>query len=872
MKKPVYLFHEGHLDDKALLGNKGANLCEMTRLGLPVPPGFVITTKACVEFFKRGSRFPENLQEEYLKALRYVETQTGQEFCNPARPLLLSVRSGASVSMPGMMDTVLNLGMNDAIVEGMIRQTHNSRFVYDTYRRFIQMFAEVVLGKDRHAYERILSDYKQTHRYESDLELDAQDLKSIVEKFKNVAEVPSDPHTQLRMAIEAVFSSWYTLRAVRYREYNDIPNDLGTAVNVQAMVFGNFGRSSGTGVAFTRNPATGEHVFYGEYLEQAEGEDVVSGVRTPKSLDQLSEQMPEMYTQLYEIQQKLERHYHDMQDLEFTIQEGKLYILQTRTGKRTAKAAVRIAIEMVREGLITEKDALLRVDAEQMNYFLHPMIDPEAPQTVIAQGLPASPGVAQGKVVFSADEAEDLAAQGEKVVLVRHETTPEDIHGMKAAQGILTKLGGMTSHAAVVARGMGKCCVAGCDELIIDYDQERVRTRQHVIKKMDLITVDGSSGKVMLGKVATIEAHADQDFQTLLHWADRYRHLHIRANAETPEDAQKACDLGAEGIGLCRTEHMFFAAERIDTMRSMILSETQKERQMYLGRLFEFQKADMQDLFKVMTGHPVTIRLLDPPLHEFLPQNKTDIQALANRLGRGYDKVKQRIEALFEVNPMLGFRGCRIALVYPEITRMQTKAVITAALEAQEEGAQVYPEIMVPLVATARELRFIRQEIETTANRVFEEYKASVAYRIGTMMEVPRACLRADTLAPLAEFMSFGTNDLTQMTFGFSRDDVGKFLPAYLEHETLKNDPFVILDQRGVGELIRLAIGKSRPINPNMEYGICGEHGGNARSIRFCHHVGFHYVSCSPYRVPVARIAAAQASIETMKKQLHPKG
>ncbi|MGK0290046.1 MAG: pyruvate,orthophosphate dikinase [bacterium] len=863
MTKRVYLFNEGNKNDGATLGGKGANLCEMTSLGLPVPFGFIITTSTCLEFFKNGNTLPQALKAEYTAAVHRVEDKMRAKFGDPSNPLLFSVRSGAPVSMPGMMDTVLNLGMNDEIVEGLAKKTNNPRFAYDAYRRFIQMFSDVVMGKDHHEFEAILEAVKEEKGAINDTDLTADDLKELVRRFKEISHVPSDPYVQLEMAIKAVFSSWYNPRADYYRQMHDISIDLGTAVSIQSMVFGNFGDTSGSGVAFTRNPSTGEKIFYGEHLRNAAGEDVVAGIRTPESLDVLKKEDPIIYGQLYQIQRQLEQHYQDMQDIEFTIQEEELYILQTRNGKRTGRAAVKIAVDMVNEGLITEEEALLRVDTEQLDFFLHPVIDPDAEKNVIARGLPASPGGATGKVVFTADEAEAEAEKGEKVILVRKETTPEDIHGMKAAEGILTALGGMTSHAAVVARGMGKCAISGCSDISIDHATETFETKDGTVyKKGDIITLDGSAGEVIIGEVAMIEARSDSDFQQILDWSDKHRRLKVRANAETPDDAKKALELGAEGIGLCRTEHMFFDADRIDVMRSMILSDTKEERQKYLDQLFEFQKTDMKTLFSVMTGHHVTIRLLDPPLHEFLPHGDAEIEALAGRLNKDVNVIKKRIDELGEANPMLGFRGCRLAIVYPEIAKMQAKAIITAALEVEAKGLKAEPEIMVPLVSTVREIKTIVPEIKKTIQEVFQKHGKEVSYRIGTMMEVPRACLMADTIAPEVEFMSFGTNDLTQMTLGFSRDDIGKFLPSYLKHKIYDSDPFAVLDQNGVGRLIKQTIKDSIEANPNLDFGICGEHGGDPKSVKFFHKAGFNYVSCSPFRVPIARIAAAQASVE----------
>ncbi len=862
MAKRVYLFNEGSKDDKDLLGGKGANLCEMTAMGLPVPFGFVITTPTCREFFEGGNTLPRHLQTEYNVALKLVEEKMGAYFGDPQNPLLFSVRSGAPVSMPGMMNTILNLGMNDVIAAGLAKKTGNPRFAYDCYRRFIQMFADVVLGVKGHQFEQQLDQYKAAHGKTLDTDMSAEDWQAIVDIYKELVNFPQDPSVQLRQAIAAVFLSWNTPRAIVYREMHNIPENIGTAVCVQAMVFGNFGDDSGSGVAFTRNPSTGEKSFFGEFLVNAAGEDVVAGIRTPLPISEMEQKMPAVYQELFETQQRLEHHYRDMQDLEFTIQEGKFYMLQTRSGKRTGRAAVKIAVEMVREGMITEKEALLRVTPEHVESFLHPMVDPSAKRDIIARGLPASPGGATGKVVFSADEAVQVAADGTPVILVRRETTPEDIHGMRVAQGILTELGGMTSHAAVVARGMGVCAITGCDSLSIDTANGTVKTSDGTsFGRLDTITLDGSTGDVMLGDIPKTEASSSEDFQTLLSWADKYRRLKVRANAETPEDAAKARELGAEGIGLCRTEHMFFAADRIDLMRGMILSDNKEERQTYLDQLFEFQKADMKVLFEIMHDLPVTVRLLDPPLHEFLPHSEEDLLALAERLGKPADVIREAARQLQEVNPMLGFRGCRLSIVHPEITEMQVEAIISAAIEAHEAGHNPYPEIMIPLVINVREIRYITDIIQRGILKAMAEKQVSIPYKIGTMMETPRACLGAKRLAPAVEFMSFGTNDLTQMTYGFSRDDAGKFIPVYLDKKLIEHDPFVTLDQRAVGRLMKIAIKDSKSRKKGIKYGICGEHGGDPVSIQFCHEIGLDYVSCSPFRVPVARIAAAQANV-----------
>ena len=864
MAKRVYLFSEGSKDDRDLLGGKGANLCEMTNLGLPVPYGFVITTPTCLEFFERGNTFPTLLEQEYRVALDLVEKQMGARFGDPENPLLFSVRSGAPVSMPGMMDTILNLGLNDEIVVGLAEKTGNPRFAYDSYRRFIQMFGDVVLGVKGERFEHAIAEYKAGVNKTTDVEMSAEDWQVVIEEFKQITDFPQDPFDQLKAAVEAVFLSWYSPRAHVYREMNNISEALGTAVNVQAMVFGNFGDDSGSGVAFTRDPSTGENRFFGEVLFNAAGEDVVAGIRTPESISALENKMPDVYAELYETQALLEKHYRDMQDIEFTIQEGKFYILQTRSGKRTGRASVKIAVDMVNEGMISEKEALLRVSPEHVEAFLHPMVDPNAKTDIVATGLPASPGGATGHVVFSADEAVEVATDDTHVILVRRETTPEDIHGMKAAEGILTELGGMTSHAAVVARGMGVCAITGCGSLTIDYEAGTATTAEGVvIKRGDVITLDGTAGEVMLGDIPKTEASASDDFQILLSWADRHRRLRIRANADTEEDAARARELGAEGIGLCRTEHMFFEADRIVEMRGMILAESREERQVHLDRLLSFQHADMLALYKVMDGLPVTIRLLDPPLHEFLPHTEADMAAMADSVGKPLEKIKEITDHLSEINPMLGFRGCRLSVVYPEITEMQVRAIIGAAIEASEQGYRPFPEIMIPLVVNVREIRLINEIIERVIHELLSSKGVSIAYKIGTMMETPRACLGADRLAPAIEFMSFGTNDLTQMTYGFSRDDAGKFIPEYLEKKLIESDPFVSLDQRGVGRLIEMTINDSSARKKGIKYGICGEHGGDPRSIRFCHEQGLDYVSCSPYRVPVARIAAAQANVES---------
>ena len=863
MAKRVYLFNEGNKDDRELLGGKGANLCEMTSMGLPVPFGFIITTATCREYFQAGNKLPSLLEQEYRVALDLVEKEMGARFGDPENPLLFSVRSGAPVSMPGMMNTILNLGLNDEIAAGLAAKTNNPRFAYDSYRRFISMFADVVMGVPGEKFEHEIEQYKAANGKTLDVEMTADDWQAIIAIYKTIVDFPEDPFEQLKMAVEAVFQSWHTPRAIIYREMNNIADTLGTAVNVQAMVFGNFGDDSGSGVAFTRNPSTGEKLFFGEFLFNAAGEDVVAGIRTPLPVEALQERQPEVYDELYKTQALLEKHYRDMQDLEFTVQEGRFYMLQTRSGKRTGRAAVKIAVDMVGEGLISEGEALMRVSPEHVEAFLHPTVDPQAKKDIVATGLPASPGGATGEIVFSAEEAEEVSAKGRTVILVRRETTPEDIHGMKVAAGILTELGGMTSHAAVVARGMGVCAITGCGSLSINYAEGTAHTDDGVVlKRGDTITLDGTSGEVMLGDIPKTEASSSDDFQTLLSWADQHRKLKVRANAETPEDAAKARELGAEGIGLCRTEHMFFEAKRIEKMRAMILSETNEERQQYLDELLEFQRQDMLELFRAMDGLPVTIRLLDPPLHEFLPHEEQDMQALADAVGKPLEKIREITEGLSEVNPMLGFRGCRLSIVYPEITEMQVKAIMSAAVDAVEQGIQPKPEIMIPLVVNVREIRMITEIIDRGVQEVLRDRQVSVPYKVGTMMETPRATLGADRLAPEVEFMSFGTNDLTQMTYGFSRDDVGKFIPRYIEKKIVDSDPFVTLDQRAVGRLMEMAVQESRKAKKGIKYGICGEHGGDPRSIRFCHNLGLDYVSCSPFRVPIARMAAAQAHVE----------
>ncbi len=877
MKKYVYLFTEGDGKNKALLGGKGAGLCEMTRIGLPVPPGFVITTEACVYYYKNGG-YPEGLKEQVKEGLEKVEKETGKRFGDRESPLLLSVRSGARVSMPGMMDTILNLGLNDETVEGLLKQTNNPRFAYDSYRRFVQMYGNVVLGIEHDKFEAIIDEVKEKKGVRLDIELDAEDWKYIKGRYKELIkrETGKDflesPEEQLWGAISAVFSSWNNQRAKDYRRINNIPDEWGTAVNVQTMVFGNMGKDSGTGVAFTRNPSTGENVFYGEYLIDAQGEDVVAGIRTPLPISKaqktnenevsLEEAMPEIYRQLFEIRNLLERHFRDMQDLEFTIERGKLYILQTRTGKRTALAAVKIAVDLVAEGLIDREEAIMRISPDQIDQLLHPMIDPKAETEFIARGLPASPGAATGRVVFFADDAVEAKKNGEKVILVRHETSPEDVAGMHSAEGILTARGGMTSHAAVVARGMGKPCVVGCEALTIDYENGEIRAGETVIKRGDVITIDGTTGNVMVGDVPKIEAAISGEFETFMKWVNGVKRLGVRANADTPHDAEVARKFGAEGIGLARTEHMLFKDERIPAVREMILADDEEGRRRALQKLLPMQRSDFEGLFRAMDGYPVIIRLLDPPLHEFLPKEEEAQRKLAETMGVPFEKIKERVEHLSELNPMLGFRGCRLGIIFPEITEMQVRAVFEAACNVHKEGVRVLPEVMVPLVGNITEIREQKKIVVRIAEEVMKEKGTEIKYMVGTMIELPRAALTADEIASEAEFFSYGTNDLTQTTFGFSRDDAGKFLPAYLEKGILKHDPFQVLDQRGVGQLIKIGMERGKKTRPGLEVGICGEHGGEPSSVEFCHKIGMDYVSCSPYRVPIARLAAAHAVIK----------
>ncbi len=869
-KKYVYFFGggkaEGRADMKDILGGKGANLAEMTNLGIPVPPGFTISAEVCDYYYKHGEKYPEGLEEEVESHLKRLEETTGKNFGDKENPLLVSVRSGAAISMPGMMDTVLNLGLNDEVVEGVARLTNNERFAWDSYRRFIQMFGNVVMGIDHDKFEKVLEAQKKKKGVTLDTELDTDDLKEVVKQYKKLykeetgEDFPQEPKEQLWKAINAVFGSWNNERAIKYREINEIKGLLGTAVNVQTMVFGNMGNDSGTGVAFSRNPSTGEKKFYGEFLMNAQGEDVVAGIRTPETLEDMKRDMPEIYEQLSEIKDKLEKHYKDMQDMEFTIEKGKLYMLQTRTGKRTAQAAVKIAVDMVKEGLIDKETAIMRVSPNQLDQLLHPMIDPKAKVEVIAKGLPASPGAAVGQIVFTAQEAEGEAAEGKDVILVRVETSPEDIGGMNAAQGILTARGGMTSHAAVVARGMGKCCVVGCSDVHIMNENE-CEISGIKFKKGDWITLNGTTGDVIKGKVELVEPEPTGDFAELMQWADDIRRLRVRTNADTPKDAKNARRLGAEGIGLCRTEHMFFEGNRIDAVREMILAEDVEGRKKALAKLLPMQQGDFEGIFEEMDGLPVTIRLLDPPLHEFLPKKNDEIEALAKDMGVSVETLKKKVESLTEFNPMLGHRGCRLGITYPEIYEMQVEAIIRAACNMKKKGVVVEPEIMIPLVGTVKELSILRDLTEKTADRVIKEEGAEVKYLVGTMIEIPRAALVADKIAEVGEFFSFGTNDLTQMTFGYSRDDAGVFLPEYINKGILEKDPFQVLDQEGVGQLIQMGIERGRKTRPRLKVGICGEHGGEPSSVEFCHRVGMDYVSCSPFRVPIARLAAAQAVV-----------
>ena len=877
--KYVYYFGksgtEGKKEMKALLGGKGANLAEMTSIGLPVPAGFTITTEVCDLYYKNEKKLPEGLMAEVESNLKKLETEMGMAFGDAVNPLLVSVRSGAAASMPGMMDTILNLGLNDETVMALIKKTGNERFAFDAYRRFMQMFGNVVLEISHDDFEEALDFVKHKKGVKLDTDLEVADLKEVIEEYKKVYKkndkaFPSKPMDQLVASITAVFGSWNNDRAIVYRRLNDIRGLLGTAVNVQSMVFGNMGETSGTGVAFTRNPSTGENAFYGEYLMNAQGEDVVAGIRTPLTIDTLAKQNPAVFQQLMEIRSKLEGHYKDMQDIEFTIQEGTLYMLQCRNGKRTAAAAVKCAVDMVSEGLIDEKTAVMRVEPKALDQLLHKALDPKAKKTAVqlTKGLPASPGAAVGQIVFNAEDAVEEAAKGEKVILVRIETSPEDIEGMNVAQGIMTARGGMTSHAAVVARGMGKCCVAGCSDIQVDYKEQTLSVAGKKFKQGDFITLDGSTGEVFEGKLAVVDPELSGDFGTLMTWADKYRKIGVRANADIPRDARVAVRFGAEGIGLCRTEHMFFEGERIKHMREMILADTLAERELALAKLLPYQKSDFAGLFEAMGEKPVIIRLLDPPLHEFVPQKEAEIKEISLETGVPYEKVIEKIESLHEFNPMLGHRGCRLGITYPEITAMQTRAIVEAACEVSTKmGKPVHAKIMVPLVGKVDELKNQKAIIEKVIGAVLKEQKMEDLHiAIGTMIEVPRGALTADEVAKEAEFFSFGTNDLTQMTCGFSRDDAGKFLKEYVEKGIFERDPFESIDQSGVGMLMQIALEKGKKTRPDLEVGICGEHGGDPTSVEFCHRIGLHYVSCSPYRVPIARLAAAQAALRENTK------
>ncbi|RMH63807.1 MAG: pyruvate, phosphate dikinase [Bacteroidetes bacterium] len=873
--KYVYRFGngtaEGDKSMKALLGGKGANLAEMSSIGLPVPPGFTITTEACKSYYDNERTWPAGLEEQVAEGVRHLEEAMGARLGDADNPLLVSVRSGAAISMPGMMDTVLNLGMNDDVVEGLARKTGNERFAYDAYRRFIDMFGDVVMGVSHEHFEHAIETLKQEKGVKNDVDLSAEDLKVLVDRYKAIYRkhtgymFPADPMEQLRFAIDAVFKSWNSDRAIKYRQINKIKGLLGTAVNVQAMVFGNMGPNSGTGVCFTRNPSTGEHELYGEFLVNAQGEDVVAGIRTPEPISQMADEFPQAYRELVEVTNRLEKHYKNMQDIEFTVQEGRLFILQTRNGKRTGPAAIKIAVDMVREGLVTKEEAVRDlVEPQHLDQLLHPRFEDEEAykDKVIGKGLPASPGAAVGQVVFTAEDAEAAKAEGKKVILVRIETSPEDVGGMNAAEGILTSRGGMTSHAAVVARGWGKPCVAGCSDIVINYKNKWFTTGDITVREWDWISINGSTGEVILDRQPLVDPELSGDFGTFMEWVDEYCGMKVRTNADTPADARKAREFGAQGIGLCRTEHMFFEGDRIIAVREMILAETEDERRAALAKLLPYQKEDFRGIFEAMAGLPVTIRLLDPPLHEFLPHDEEGQKEMAETLGISVKEVQAKVELLDEFNPMLGHRGCRLGITYPEITEMQTRAILEAAVELHQEGIDVLPEIMVPLVGTLAEFSNQRAVIERTAEQVFQEKGESIDYLIGTMIEIPRAALTAHEIAQEAEFFSFGTNDLTQLTFGYSRDDAGKFLPYYVDNKILPEDPFQSLDVEGVGQLVRMGTERGRSTKPNLKVGICGEHGGDPASVHFCYEVGMDYVSCSPFRVPIARLAAAQARLQ----------
>lgn len=880
MKKYVYFFGngkaEGDKDMKYILGGKGANLAEMTNLGIPVPPGLTISTEVCQYYYNNGKKYPTELQGQIDQALNQLEKTTGKKFGDAKNPLLVSVRSGAAASMPGMMDTILNLGLNEEVVEGIIEKTNNPRFAWDSYRRFMQMYCNVVENLEHEKFEHVINTVKAKKGIKEDTEMTATDWQEVVKGYKEIykiekgREFPTDPQEQLNGAIGAVFGSWNNPRAIIYRQLNKIDEKkiFGTAVNVQSMVFGNMGDDCGTGVAFTRNPSTGENKAYGEYLMNAQGEDVVAGIRTPKKLETLKEDNEVAYKELMDIFKKLEGHYKDMQDVEFTIENGKLFILQTRNGKRTAPAMVKVAVDLVSEGMIDEKTALTRVEADKLDQLLHPTLDQKAKADfkVIAKGLPASPGAASGQVVFTAEDAVEWAENGKKVILVRAETSPEDLAGMNAAQGILTARGGMTSHAAVVARGMGKCCVSGCGDAIVLEKEKLFRVGDIEVKEGDIITLDGSAGEVFLGQVPTIEAALSGDFGTLMSWADKYRTMGVRTNADTPKDAKTAREFGAQGIGLCRTEHMFFEEDRIFAIRQMIISDTLEQREAALEKIFPMQKNDFKQLFEIMKGLPVKIRLLDPPLHEFVPHEDKDIEALAKEMGISFEKLKEKVESLHEFNPMMGHRGCRLGVTFPEINQMQVKAIMTAACElAKETGEKIVPEIMIPLVGDVEELKWLKAKLVPVIEETMKSFGVELKYEIGTMIEIPRAAVTADEIATEAEFFSFGTNDLTQMTYGFSRDDAGKFIKDYLREKILTEDPFKSVDQRGVGKLMEMAVKMGREGNKHLNVGICGEQGGDPETVKFCYRIGLNYVSCSPYRVPIARLAAAQAAVEASK-------
>lgn len=868
--KYVYLFSEGNKDMRELLGGKGANLAEMTKAGMPVPQGFTVSTEACTQYYNDGRVINDDIQAQIYEYLGKMEEICGKKFADPENPLLVSVRSGSRASMPGMMDTILNLGLNDVVVEGLAKLTGNPRFAYDSYRRFIQMFSDVVMELPKPEFEKIIDKKKEEKGVQQDTELDTDDMKDLVTRFKAFykenkgVDFPSDPKVQLMEAVRAVFRSWDNPRANVYRRMNEIPYDWGTAVNVQAMVFGNSGQNSGTGVAFTRNPATGENVLFGEYLINAQGEDVVAGVRTPSPISQLKNDMPEVYEEFAQIANKLEKHYKDMQDMEFTIENGKLYMLQTRNGKRTAGAALKIAVDLVKEGMIDEEEAVLRVEPQQLDALLHPQFDAAAMKKakVIGKGLAASPGAACGKVVFTAEDAKEWAKKGEKIVLVRRETSPEDIEGMQVAQGILTVRGGMTSHAAVVARGMGTCCVSGCGEISVDYDAKVFTLDGKTYKEGDYVSIDGSTGNIYGEAIPTVPASISGDFGVFMGWADKYRKLKVCTNADTPRDAHQAREFGAEGIGLCRTEHMFFEGDRIKAMREMIIADNIDDRKKALAKIMPYQQGDFEALFEEMNGYPVTIRFLDPPLHEFLPTKEEDIKEIAGELNVTVEKVHEVIESLHEFNPMMGHRGCRLTVTYPEIAEMQTTAVINAAINVQKKGVKVIPQIMIPLVGEVKEFDFVKKIVVETADKLIADSGVALKYEVGTMIEIPRAALSADKIAADADFFCYGTNDLTQMTFGFSRDDAGKFLDAYYDTKIYESDPFVHIDVEGVGRLVEMSAKTGREANPALHLGICGEHGGDPTSVEFCHQVGLDYVSCSPFRVPIARLAAAQAAVK----------